>query len=512
MARMGAVDEASTAACEAQALTSPALRPQFETTCHEHTMSESEAIEPTSVAPPAKLWAVATVMATGVFATTFVQTQCLGYQPINSLLMERMKLDSNTAATFVTLSLLPWTFKSIAGLLVDRMALFGSHRRSYLVLSALLAMTMWLLMGLESTHYHLLLACAIGMNAALVLGSTTANGLLVEAGQRTGESGRLSSLRQFGYTLASVIAAPAGGYLAGKALGWTSAMAILPLACLLFAAWFLLKESTTINHNSGFADAVWELIRPLPRRADFVGTVAGILLTYYYFGCFLLGLQLLSTAFCIWILIEMVALHKIDAQPWQLYLPAILIFFIQAVPTFRSTCFYEYQIKTLEYTNVQMGWLSLAGYGVALLSSGVYAWGCRKVSLRTWLYACIILTSLSALPYLFYSHYSAASPWMARAMAIESTGTFLQYLAYVPLFDLMVRSTPKGGEALGFAVLISIWNLGLMIGMKTGPMLYEHTLHKNMNGLIWLNAGVTLAGVVLVFLLPRVLVAQQEGK
>jgi MFS family permease len=455
---------------------------------------------------------MATVMATGVFATTFVQTQCLASQPINSLLMEQMKLDSNKAATFVTLSVLPWTFKSIAGLLVDRVPLFGSHRRNYLLLSALLAMAIWLMMGLESTSFNLLLACAIGMNAALVLGSTTANGLLVEAGQKTGASGRLSSLRQFAYTLASVIAAPAGGYLAGKALGWTSAVAILPLSCLFFSAWFLLKESPTAKRNSDFADAIWKLIQPLPRRVDFIGTIAVILLTYYYFNQFLLGLQLLSTAFCIWILVEMVALHRIEAPRWQLYLPAVLLWFIQAVPTFRSTSFYEYQIKTLGYSNVQLGWLSLAGFSVALLSSGVYAWACRKISLRTSLYGAIILTSLSAVPYLFYAHYSPDSPWMTRAMAIESVGTFLQYLAFVPLFDLAIRSTPKGGEALGFAVLISIWNIGLMIGGKTGPMLYEHTLNKNMNSLIWLNAGVTLAGMLIVFLLPKTLVNTREGK
>ena len=462
--------------------------------------------------PQPKLWPIATVMATGVFATTFVQTQGLGQQPINSLLMDGMKLDSNTAATFVTLATLPWTFKSIAGLLVDRVPLFGSHRRSYLLLSALLAGTMWLLMGLESTHYNLLLACAIGMNATLVLGSTTANGLLVEAGQRTGASGRLSSLRQFAYTLASVIAAPAGGYLAGRSLGWTSAMAALPLVCLLVAAWFLLKESSTVKHDSEFADAIWKLIQPLPRQANFVGSLLIILLAYYYFDQFLLGLQLLSTAFCIWILIEMVALHRLDGPRWQLYLPAGLLCFLQAVPTFRSTCFYEYQTKALDYSNVQIGWLSLAGFSVALLSSGVYAWVCRKISLRTSLYAAVVLTALSAVPYLFYTRYSPDSPWMARALTIESVGTFLQYLAYVPLFDLAIRSTPKGGEALGFAVLISIWNVGLMIGAKTGPMLYETALHQDMNALIWINAGVTLAGIAIVFLLPKALVDQREGR
>ncbi|MEI6075773.1 MAG: MFS transporter [Verrucomicrobiota bacterium] len=459
-----------------------------------------------------RLWPIATVMATSVFATTFVQTQCLGQQPINALLMDRMKLNSDTAATFVTLSVLPWTFKAVAGLLVDRVALLGSHRRSYLLLSALLAIAMWLLMALESTNYNLLLACAIFMNAALVLGSTAANGLLVEAGQRTGASGRLSSLRQFAYTLASVIAAPAGGYLAGRALGWTSAVAILPLASLFCASWFLLQEVSMARRNSDFADVIWEKIRPLPRRADFLAGLAILLLAFYYFDRFLLGLQLLSTAFCLWILNKMVALHQRTGPRWQLYLPAALVCFIQAVPTFRSTCFYEYQTKTLEYTNVQIGWLSLAGYGVALLSSGVYAWGCRKISLRSSLYAAIGLTSLSALPYLCYPHYSPASPWMAQALVIESVGTFLQYLAYVPLFDLAIRSTPKGGEALGFAVLISIWNIGLMLGGKVGPMLYEGAFHQHMNHLVWLNAGLTLAGALLVYLLPGALVDNPEGK
>jgi predicted MFS family arabinose efflux permease len=189
--------------------------------------------------------------------------------------------------------------------------------------------------------------------------------------------------------------------------------------------------------------------------------------------------------------------------------PGLLLFFIQAVPTFRSTSFYQYQTETLHYSNAAMGWLGLAGYGAALLSSGVYAWACRKVTLRASLYGGILVLALSALPYLFYQTYV---PYMLRAMAIEGVGTFLQFLAYLPLFDMMVRATPKGSEALGYSLLISVWNTGLMIGAWTGPMLYEHVLHKHMNSLIWLNAGVTLAGVVLVFLLPKSLVEKREGK
>ena len=37
---------------------------------------------------------------------------------------------------------------------------------------------------------------------------------------------------------------------------------------------------------------------------------------------------------------------------------------------------------------------------------------------------------------------------------------------YLPRFDLAVRSTPKGSEALGYSLLISVWNIGLMIGRR----------------------------------------------
>ena len=417
-------------------------------------------------APQQKLWPIATVMATGVFATTFVQTQTLAYLPFNHLLTVNLKLDSNQAATFFSLCILPWSFKVIAGLFVDGLPLFGSRRRAYLVLSAVAAAALWLLMGMSPSKYNLLLALAIAMNVAIVFGSTTSGGLLVEAGQRFSASGRLSSLRVFAQNFGAALGTLLGGLLAAYALAWTSAVAMLPLLCMFFAAWLLLREPPlppTVAHGRSF------------------------------FG------QLKHVVFSIWCQIK-------NVLRWQMLLPALLLFFIQVVPTFRSTCLYQYQTVTLHYSDAALGWLYLAGYGAALLSSGVYAWWCRKVPLRVSLYAVIILTYLSALPYLYYTSD------MPRAMAIESGGTFLQYLGYLPLFDLAVRCTPKGSEALGYSLLISVWNIGLAIGTKTGPMLYEHSLSKGMNSLIWLNAGVTLAGIAIVFVMPKTLLNAREGK
>ena len=422
-----------------------------------------------------RLWPVATVMATGVFATTFVQTQSLGYLPLNHLLGKTMGLDSDRAATFLSLAMLPWTFKVIAGLMVDGVPVFGSRRRAYLLMSGITALAMWLLMGVSAANFNLLLVLAIGMNMAIVFGSTTSGGLLVEAGQKFHASGRLSSLRVFAQNLGAGLALPVSGYLAehtvtGKMpLAWTSLAAILPLAGMFFVTWFLLREP------------------PLPPVAEHGRSF---------------GEQALHVIQSIWKQIQNVLRPEMLA-------PALLLFFIQAVPTFRSTCFYQYQTGPLNYSDTALGWLGLVGYGVALLSSGLYAWACRKISLRTSLYVAIVLTALSALPYLFYQAYT---PYMRRAFGIEGIGTFLQYLAYLPLFDLAVRCTPKGSEALGYSLLISVWNIGLMIGSKYGPTLYEHTLNKNMNSLIWLNAGITLAGVFIVMLLPKQLVNAREGK
>jgi hypothetical protein len=416
-----------------------------------------------------RAWPVATVMATGVFATTFVQLQGLGYVPFNHLLTKTMGFDSSTAATFMAFGILPWTFKAFAGLLIDGVPLFGSRRRAYLLLSGLVASALWAVMAFVPHSYYGLLALVIGMNAAIVFGSATAGGLMVEAGQKFGASGRLSSLRVFSQTFANGFGLWVGGLLAGYALGWTSLVAIVPLMSMFCVTWFLQhdKVPAVLLTQAGAPDRA----RP--------GVFSSI-----------------------WSQVKNVARV-------EMLLPACLLFFLQAVPTFRSTSFYVYQTDQLHYTDAAFGMLQSIGCAVSLLSTGVYAWWCRKVPLRMSLYLAILMTSLSALPYLFYASYPEH---MTRAMVIESVGTFLVYAAYLPLFDLMVRVSPKGSEALGFSLLVSVWNLGLMTGTKTGPALYESVLHRNMSTLIWLNAGVTLLGVLFVFLLPRKLVEGREGK
>jgi len=480
------------------------------------TVGEIVAPKPDEASRP-RLWPIATVMATGVFATTLVQTQSLAYLPLNHLLSD-MGLDSNQAASFLAWCVMPWSFKVIAGILVDGFPILGSRRRVYLIMSALTASVMWLLMGNSTAKYGPLLALAIGMNVAIVFGSTASGGLLVEAGQRFGASGRLSSLRVFAQNLAAGLSVLLGGFLAKNTMSGkhplfdTSLVAMVPLLCMLVCSWWLLKEVKVNVPLTAFTVPMRRLLKSL-FSWQHLAVLALLYLGYWLLLAYVYDSQVIKTVFWgglgFYLLVKYLYYRHPEIFSWGMLWSALLIFFIQAVPSFRSTCFYQYQTKTLHYDDVNLGYLGFVGYGVALLGSLIYAWWCRKASLRISLYGAVVVTALSALPYLFYSVYT---PYMPRAAAIESIGTLLQYLAYLPLFDLMVRSTPKGSEALGYSVLISVWNIGLAIGTKTGPLLYEKYLGKNMNELIWINALVTLAGIFLVILIPRALITKNEGK
>ena len=71
-----------------------------------------------------------------------------------------------------------WHVKPIAGLLVDSIALFGTHRRHYLIISTLAAAGLWLLLGIVSHSYFLLLVTVAAMQSMLVIGSAVLGAFL----------------------------------------------------------------------------------------------------------------------------------------------------------------------------------------------------------------------------------------------------------------------------------------------------------------------------------------------
>ena len=132
-----------------------------------------------------------------------------------------------------------------------------------------------------------------------------------------------------------------------------------------------------------------------------------------------------------------------------------------------------------------------------------YVYFCRRFTLRQLLYACVFFTSLLSLLYLGYNDRKSA-------LIIEIIYAFAVSLAQLPLYDLAARATPKGSEAVGYSIIVSVWNWGLLVSDLVGSGLYEK-YNLTFKNLVWLNAGTTLLALIAIPLLPALLVDSKEN-
>ncbi len=176
------------------------------------------------------------IIAAGTISTSLAQPDLLDL-PIRRLLKDELGASESQMAMLFGIGALAWYVKPVAGLLVDGIALFGTHRRYYLIISALLAAALWVLLGMVSHSYLLLLAGVVAMQCMLVIGSTVLGGFLVERGKLLRAEGRLVSCRMFVEQACVLIAGPLAGYLAGLPFGTAALIgAAIAVVVVPFAA------------------------------------------------------------------------------------------------------------------------------------------------------------------------------------------------------------------------------------------------------------------------------------
>ena len=122
------------------------------------------------------------VIAAGIISTSLAQPDLLDL-PIRHLLKNELRVSESQMAMLFGIGALAWYLKPLAGLLVDNFALFETHRRYYLIISALLTAALWLFLGIASSSYFLLLVVVVAMQSMLIIGSTVLGVFLVERGK-----------------------------------------------------------------------------------------------------------------------------------------------------------------------------------------------------------------------------------------------------------------------------------------------------------------------------------------
>jgi predicted MFS family arabinose efflux permease len=391
------------------------------------------------------------IVGAGVLATTLAQPGVLRL-PLQQVLKTELGVSPHEMAAFFAAAALAWYAKPLAGILSDSVPLFGTRRRHYLALSGLAAAVLWLLVAAVPRTYATVLAAVVGLNAALVMGSTVTGGLLVEAGQRHGSTGRLTSARYVVQSACVLVGGPLGGLLAARALWTTAVVGAAVAASVVPVALLLLREPPSAEYRAG----AW--VRAGHELADLVRHGA------------------------LWRALGLIAL-------------------VYAAPGFATALYYR-QVDTLGFRPEFIGTLSLTSGALALAGAALYGVACRRFTLRRLLQAGIGASALATLGYLFYAG-------SGSAVLVEAQAGFLVTLAELALMDLAARATPRGSEGLGFALMMSVRNGALAAGDITGAWLIERGW-ASFALVVVVNACVVALALPLVARLPAALVDHRD--
>jgi MFS family permease len=395
--------------------------------------------------PQLTRWVV--LIGAATFATTMSQTGILRL-PFQNLLKSELNVSREAMASFFALTALAWYFKPLAGILTDSVPLLGTRRRHYLIFSAFCAAAFYLLSGIASHKYIGLMVVLVAANAMLVIGSTVAGALTVEAGQRYGATGRLTSALYVVANGCVLLGGPLGGFLAARAFGFTAATcALISLSIVPFAWWFVREPTARQKSNETWTKA----------KAQFS-----------------------------WLI-----------RSRTMWTAAGLLFLVYIAPGF-ATPLYYLQTDTLKLSQQFIGTLILLGGLFGIAGSFLYAFLCPKFPLRVLLYLSVAASALGSLGYLFYRSAMAAS-------IVESENGLIAAFVTLALMDLAARATPRGSEALGFALMMSVLNVAQSLSDIFGSWLMDQH-HVSFFKLVWLNAGTTAFVLFVIPLLPCALI------
>jgi len=182
---------------------------------------------------------------------------------------------------------------------------------------------------------------------------------------------------------------------------------------------------------------------------------------------------------------QILAILRSKTLWWALVFAGLFYF----APGFQTTLYYVQK----DHLHVDDGFVGVlnAMQGAGNVAGAIaYAFLARRINIKWLLAFGIALSAVCALFYLFY-----ANP-PAQPMTIEFMYGFSFALAEVCILDMIARSTPRGSEALGFALVVSVTNLTQQGADFLGSKLWDN--HWTFSNMVFLNAGTSLVVLVLL--------------
>jgi predicted MFS family arabinose efflux permease len=240
--------------------------------------------------------------------------------------------------------------------------------------------------------------------------------MMVENGKPLGLTGAFQSVQWAAINLATILVGMIGGYLAerrnlqaGFLIG-----ALFPFVALVMGAAFIHEPRAHARGEE--AQAVWQGIRKAVGERN-------------------------------------------------LWVVAGFVFFWTFSPSIGIPLFY-FQTDTLKFSQQFIGTLGSLGAAAAIAGAALYAPLSRRVSLQRLIVASIGAGVAGTLLYLFYRNAVAA-------VVIDTLFGGIGMITQLAFLDLAAKACPRHAEGTFFALLMSVYNLGVQGSQVTGGYLYD---------------------------------------
>jgi len=181
-------------------------------------------------------------------------------------------------AYLTSLSSIPWFFKIIYGAISDSIPLWGLRRKPYLCICSLLSTVGWLFLALEPKSFPVILSLLFSINIGFAATDVITDGLIVEKSDK--DTVRKYQSLAWGFrSLGAVCSGLLGGYLATRfSYNWVFVFtAILPLMTLIYS--FSVNEDKAHTKNEVIWEPMWKSLCFLVKKEYILFSLLLIVLT-----------------------------------------------------------------------------------------------------------------------------------------------------------------------------------------------------------------------------------------
>jgi predicted MFS family arabinose efflux permease len=394
------------------------------------------------------------LFALAYFAQGLSQAGGLINQPLNYYLKTGLGLSASDISEYLAILTIPWVVKPIYGLISDYIPLFGYRRRTWLMLVNLIAATgfLWLI-GLKDvgTIVMALVLTAFGTAFSDVI----IDALVVENGNRTGQTARFQGMQWIAFRVASILTALTGGYLASlfepaTALHLAATITMLAPIAVLTMAYLVVREEPA---QMDLAEL----------RATTRSTLAAIKSPILRISAAFLVIWCFSPAF--------------------------------------GTPMYYHMVDVLHFDQKFIGQLmaltSVGGLIGAILFTKLLA--NKSVSFRATF--AVISASCVILSFHLLTEPSSYASQLAPVLNVLS-GAIMQ-IGALTIFALAAIACPPRAEAFTFAALMSLYNGAEQLSAIIGSRLYDQYFDQQLGPLLWVASGSFLICLLMLPLLRR---------